>query len=82
MRRPSIYVQPIHFEDFDGAQFERLVFAYHARCEEWQSLEWYGQAGSDLGRDIWGIRHNGESVMRASAKLGHSAPRERRVAAE
>ena len=62
MRLPSTYVQPIHFEDFDGAQFERLVFAYHARCDEWQSLEWYGQAGSDLGRDIWGTRHNGESV--------------------
>ena len=64
--RPAKYVQPIHFEDFDGSQFERLVFAYHARSENWRSLEWYGQAGSDLGRDIWGIRDNetkaGESV--------------------
>jgi hypothetical protein len=51
MPKPTSYVQPIHFEDFDGAQFERLVFAYHARAESWKSLEWYGQAGSDLGRD-------------------------------
>jgi hypothetical protein len=25
MSKPASYVQPIHFEDFDGAQFERLV---------------------------------------------------------
>ena len=58
MRKTAKYVQPIHFEDFDGLQFERLVFAYHARTENWNSLEWYGQAGSDLGRDIWGVREN------------------------
>ena len=58
MPSPAKYVQPIHFEDFDGSQFERLVFAYHARTEQWKSLEWYGQAGSDLGRDIWGVRKN------------------------
>ncbi len=34
---------------------ECLVFAYLARTEKWKSLEWYGQAGSDLGRDIWGV---------------------------
>lgn len=62
MPNPAISVQVIHFEDFDGAQFERLVFAYHVREEQWQSLEWYGQTGSDLGRDIWGVRENGESV--------------------
>lgn len=66
MPKPALYVQPIHFEDFDGTQFERLVFAYHWRSEAWRSLEWYGQAGSDLGRDIWGVRENatkdGESV--------------------
>jgi hypothetical protein len=59
MPKPASYVQPIHFEDFDGAQFERLVFAYHWRTDNWRSLEWYGQAGSDLGRDIWGARGNG-----------------------
>lgn len=32
------------------------------RSEKWRSLEWYGQIGSDLGRDIWGVRENGESV--------------------
>jgi hypothetical protein len=58
MSNPAAYVLPIHFEDFDGSQFERLVFAYHARTEKWKSLEWYGQAGSDLGRDIWGVHDN------------------------
>jgi hypothetical protein len=65
MPAPAKYVQPVHFEDFDGAQFERLVFAYHARTEKWKSLEWYGQTGSDLGRDIWGVRDEndgGETV--------------------
>ena len=62
MPMPAKYVQPVHFEDFDGTQFERLVFAYHARVEKWCSLEWYGQSGSDLGRDIWGVREDGETV--------------------
>src|SRR3974390_985955 len=60
MPPPSKHVQPVHFEDFDGLQFERLVFAYHARAEQWLSLEWYGQTGTDLGRDIWGERHAGD----------------------
>jgi hypothetical protein len=34
MLKPGRYVQPIHFEDFDGAQFERLVFAFHVRAEK------------------------------------------------
>ena len=66
MPNPATVVQSIHFEDFDGSQFERLVFAYHWRSDDWRSLDWYGQAGSDLGRDIWGIRENatkdGESI--------------------
>lgn len=49
-------VQPMHFEDFGGHQFERLVFAYLLRTDNWLSLEWYGQTGSDSGRDIWGVR--------------------------
>ncbi len=53
---PNRIVQPVHFEDFDGHQFERLVFAYLIRTDNWLSLEWYGQTGSDTGRDIWGIR--------------------------
>jgi hypothetical protein len=28
MREPNSLVNPIHFEDFGGRQFERLVFAY------------------------------------------------------
>jgi hypothetical protein len=38
------------------------VFAYQARAEKWQSLEWYGQTGGDLGRDIWGVREDSQSV--------------------
>lgn len=47
-------VRPVHFEDFSGADFERLVFAYHLRAG-WLDLAWYGETGSDLGRDIIGI---------------------------
>jgi len=53
---PNRMVQPTHFEDFDGHQFERLVFAYLLRTDNWQSLEWYGQTGGDSGRDIWGVK--------------------------
>lgn len=56
---PATHVQSVHFEDFGGLQFERLVFAYHARVGKWRTLEWYGQTGSDLGRDIWGVRDDG-----------------------
>jgi len=49
-------VQRVHFDDFDGHQFERLVFAYFLRTDNWINLEWYGQTGSDLGIDIWGLR--------------------------
>lgn len=66
MPKPATTVHPIHFEDLDGSEFERLVFAYHWRSDVWHSLEWYGQAGSDLGRDIWGLREDetkdGETV--------------------
>jgi hypothetical protein len=62
MPKPATTVLPIHFEDYDGSEFERLVFAYHARTEKRKSLEWYGQTGSDLGRDIWLVRENGETV--------------------
>jgi len=47
-------VRPIHFEDFGGAEFERLVLAYHVRAG-WQEVQWYGQTGSDQGRDIIAI---------------------------
>lgn len=47
-------VHPIHFEDYSGIQFERLVFAYHVRAG-WHDLVWHGQSGGDQGRDISGI---------------------------
>jgi hypothetical protein len=34
---------------------------------EWCSLEWYGQVGSDLGRDIWGVRDDGTRAATLSA---------------
>lgn len=58
MVQPNVYVAPIHFEDFSGEAFERLTFAYHLRAECWHQLEWYGQVGTDLGRDIWASREN------------------------
>ena len=50
----TITVSPIHFEDYSGIQFERLVFAYHVRAG-WRDLIWHGQSGGDKGRDIAGI---------------------------
>jgi len=50
---PNSTVRQVHFEDFDGIDFERLVFAYHVRAG-WSELAWYGQTGSDQGRDIIG----------------------------
>ena len=61
MRLPGQYTLPVHFEDFDGSQFERLVYAYHLRASRWRRLEWYGQVGSDSGRDIWGVREDGSA---------------------
>ncbi|WOH57840.1 hypothetical protein [Bradyrhizobium sp. BWC-3-1] len=48
-------VRPIHFKDIGGSEFERLVFAYHL-CDGWTDLAWFGQTGSDQGRDIIGAR--------------------------
>lgn len=50
---PTVVVKPIHFEDFGGEDFERLVFAYLLRAG-WSDVAWHGQTGSDLGRDIIG----------------------------
>jgi len=52
-KMPIATVRPIHFEDFDGHDFERLVFAY-LLWAGWRDVAWYGQTGSDLGRDIIG----------------------------
>lgn len=59
---PARTVQPVHFEDFNGHQFERLVFAYHLRTDEWRTLDWCGQSGGDQGRDIWGERRRGGTL--------------------
>ncbi|WP_291907235.1 hypothetical protein [Chitinophaga sp. CB10] len=48
-------VNPIHFEDYSGIQFERLVFAFVSRQRRWDKIHWLGQTGSDGGRDIWGM---------------------------
>lgn len=52
--KPEVVVLPIHFEDRSGIEFERLCFAYVLRMQEWKTIDWYGQLGSDRGRDIWG----------------------------
>lgn len=44
-------VHPIHFGDYSGVQFERLVFAYHVRAG-WHDLVWHDQSEGDQGRDI------------------------------
>lgn len=31
-RTPNSTVRRVHFEDFGGVEFERLVFAYHLRA--------------------------------------------------
>jgi hypothetical protein len=74
MSRLTKLVYRVHFEDHGGKEFERLVFAYHLRMEKWRSLEWYGQSGGDLGRDIWGIREDGSTVCIQCAnrrRIGH-----------
>lgn len=47
-------VGKIHFDDFGGTQFERLVFAYVSRLRNWDEIKWLGETGQDGGRDIWG----------------------------
>jgi hypothetical protein len=55
---PDKTVQPIHFEDLAGNDFERLSFAHILNIKEWYSIDWYGQSGSDGGRDIWAVDRN------------------------
>lgn len=62
---PNRLVNRIHFEDFGGVEFERLTFAYHVRAA-WSDLAWYGQTGSDLGRDIIGFEPVIEGPRRRS----------------
>ncbi|MCK4665025.1 MAG: hypothetical protein KAT68_19310, partial [Bacteroidales bacterium] len=53
--------QPIHFEDRTGIEFERLCFAYVSKTNSWKTIDWFGQSGSDGGRDIWGTDRNGKT---------------------
>jgi hypothetical protein len=59
-------VRPVLFVDFSGADFERLVFAYHLR-DGWSELAWYGQTGSDHGRDIIGVQPFDDRPSRRTA---------------
>jgi len=38
-RHPEVAVQPIHFEDRSGTEFERLCFAYLLRAFEWKAID-------------------------------------------
>ena len=64
-------VHPINFSNLSGNEFERLVFATFLRMDAWHTLDWYGQTGSDEGRDIIGTRDddygNTETVVIACA---------------
>jgi hypothetical protein len=62
MRPPTKTPAPLRFDDLDGSEFERLVFAYHVRTEPAYAFEWYGQAGKDHGRDIVGIRKTQDNL--------------------
>ena len=57
-RAVTITAGAIRFDDFSGQEFERLCFAYLIRRYDWETLDWYGQVGSDGGRDILGVRSN------------------------
>ncbi len=57
--KPNISVHPVHFEDFDGLNFERLVMAYLINRFPQIKFKWFGKGGHDEGRDIWGVDKNG-----------------------
>jgi len=64
-------VHPLDFSNLSGNEFERLVFATLLRMDAWHTLDWFGQTGSDEGRDIIGTRNddygNTETVVIACA---------------
>lgn len=51
-------VHPLPFDQLDGHQFERLVYAFFYRRWAWRTLEWYGETGDDQGQDIRGERED------------------------
>lgn len=63
-------VAPIHFEDFSGDQFERLCFAYLLRRPDFIDVQWYGQLGSDKGRDIIATGVDGSTHVFPCANYG------------
>lgn len=69
MRNVQRQVHPIHFEDFSGQQFERLCFAYLVRRNPGSDVNWYGQLGSDRGRDIVCTMSNGARVVAQCANF-------------
>jgi len=44
----------LHFEDLSWNEFERMIYAFITKSKDWINVDWYGQKGSDSGRDIWG----------------------------
>lgn len=52
----------MHFEDFSGSEFERLVLAYVLRAS-WPNPEWLGESGADQGRDIWCADEDGTATV-------------------
>jgi hypothetical protein len=60
---PTRSVSRVHFEDYGGENFERLVFAYHVRAG-WVDVAWFGQTGSDLGRDVIGTEVDDSGIRR------------------
>jgi hypothetical protein len=63
VKLPTATIHPVHFDDFSGLQFERLVFAYHVRAG-WLDLAWLGQSGGDQGRDIIGAEEFDDAPRR------------------
>ncbi len=55
-------VHPVHFDDYSGKQFERLVFAFALRTG-WVHVEWLGETGGDSGRDIWCTADDGATTV-------------------
>ena len=72
----TVTVSPIHFEDYSGVQFERLVFAYHVRAG-WHDLIWHGQSGGDQGRDVSGIElFDGQPARKTIIQCANSGARQ------
>lgn len=67
---PQVHVHPIHFEDYSGSEFERLACAYLIRRSDLMDVSWYGQLGSDRGRDIVAVHEDGSTRIFQCANFG------------